>query len=50
MMMSAPKFFGVTESGVNVLSTISFKLCFFAIDDIFFRSATSNNGLEATSQ
>ena len=50
MIISAPKFFGETERGVNVLSTTSFKLYFFAIDDIFFRSATSNKGLEATSQ
>ena len=35
MMISAPKFFGATESGVNVLSTTSFILC-FATDDIFF--------------
>ena len=47
---SAPNFAGEIDSGVNVLSTISFNPLAFAILEIDSISATSSNGLDETSQ
>src|SRR5690606_3950441 len=48
--ISAPSFAGDTDNGENVLSTTSFKLCFFAIFESPAISATSSKGLLTVSQ
>ena len=48
--ISAPNCAGEIDKGENVLSTINFKLYFFAKTDNAIISATSNNGLLTDSQ
>ena len=49
-IISAPNFAGEIDNGENVLSTTNFKLCFLAIADNPFISATSKSGLLTDSQ